>query len=183
VQNTSLGRNRARSISRRGVNLFELVFAFGILATSILLMITVFPTGYASIHKGWRINVATQIAQLEMESRRAIPFMYLCLVDQEREDFNMTMMTNGEPYTDSNNDGTWNSGESYVDYNHNGNYDGEKVQTVFSSITTITQPTDDPKLKRISVQVEWDEPDATDHVDGKTKRMIKIVNERYDSGE
>jgi len=176
-------KGRTRNTSRKGVNLLELVFAFGILATSILLMITVFPTGYASIHKGWRINVATQIAQLEMESRRAIPFMYLYLVDQQREDFNMTMMTNGESYTDSNNDGTWNEGEPYVDYNRNGQYDGEKVMTVFSSVTTVTQPTDDPKLKRITIQVEWDEPDATDHVDGKTKRMIKIVNERYDSGE
>lgn len=183
MQNKTCVKSRFRRISQRGVNLFELMFAFGILATSVLLMITVFPTGYASIHKGWRINVATQIAQLEMESRRATPFMYLYLVDQEREDFNMTMMNNGESYTDSNNDGTWNSGESFVDYNRNGQYDGEKVLTRFSSVTTITQPTDDPKLKRISVQVEWDEPDATDHVDGKTKRMIKIVNERYDSGE
>jgi len=183
VQRKLYARIRQERIRRRGVNLFELMFAFGILATSILLMISVFPMGYASIHKGWRINVATQIAQLEMESRRAIPFMYLYLVDQEREDFNMTMMTNGEPYTDSNNDGTWSSGETYVDYNRNGQYDGEKVQTRFTSVTTITQPTDDPKLKRISVQVEWDEPDASDHVDGKTKRMIKIVNERYDNGE
>ncbi|UCH34225.1 MAG: prepilin-type N-terminal cleavage/methylation domain-containing protein [Armatimonadota bacterium] len=142
LDEAGIARQR-RPHRRSGFTLVEVLVALVLLLIGAYVALRVFPSGFAAIERARIESLAARLADQEIQRWRlaagslpeAIVWAQVDVVDDSTVPPTLSLSYNvdydpngltpnaGEPFSDANNNGVWDTGEPYTDLNSNGVYD------------------------------------------------------------